>query len=120
MKIKRTIRLLGLGTGNWNLTVTAKGFLPADKTVYVSQLSVNPRVTVNLQKGVSGGGGFILDDTSFDFLKEGNQLLNEQKFDEALAAYQQFLGKKLQACQVKISLAVFHSAPNPSGSERPS
>jgi tetratricopeptide (TPR) repeat protein len=96
---------LGLGTGNWNLTVTAKGYLPADKTLYVSQLSVNPKVTVKLQKGVSGGGGFILDDTSFEFLEKGNQLLNEQKYDEALAAYQQFLEKNPQAYQVKVSLA---------------
>ncbi len=96
---------LGLGTGNWKLTVAAKGYLPADKTLYVSQLSVNPKVTVKLQKGMTGGGAFILDDASFEFLEKGNQLMNEQKYDEALAAYQQFLEKNPQAYQVKISLA---------------
>jgi tetratricopeptide (TPR) repeat protein len=96
---------LGLGTGNWKLAIAAKGYLPVDKTLYVSQLSVNPKVTVKLQKGVMGGGGFIADDTSFEFLEKGNQLLNEQKYDEALAAYQQFLEKNPQAYQVKVSLA---------------
>jgi tetratricopeptide (TPR) repeat protein len=96
---------IGLGTGNWKLAITAKGYLPVDKTLYVSQLSVNPKVTVKLQKGVMGGGGFIADDTSFEFLEKGNQLMNEQKYDEALAAYQQFLEKNPQAYQVKISLA---------------
>ena len=96
---------LGLGTGNWKLTIAAKGYLPVDKTLYVSQLSVNPKVTVKLQKGMTGGGGFILDDASFEFLEKGNQLLNEEKYDEAIAAYQQFLEKNPQAYQVKISLA---------------
>jgi Tfp pilus assembly protein PilF len=96
---------IGLGTGNWNLTVVAKGYLPTEKTVYVSQLSVNPKVTVRLQKGVPEGGGFIEDEASFSFLDKGNQLLNEGKYAEAISAYEQFLAKNPQAYQVKISLA---------------
>lgn len=96
---------IGLGTGNWTLKVVAKGFLPAEKTVYVSQLSVNPKVTVKLEKGLMEGVNLIQDEASFTWLEKGNQLLNEGKYAEAVAAYEQFLERNPQAYQVKISLA---------------
>lgn len=95
---------IGLGTGNWNLTVVAKGYLPVEKTVYVSQLSVNPKVTVKMQKEEKGLGGLVEDEFTFNFLERGNQLLNEGKYEEAIVAYEQFLEKNPQAYQVKLSL----------------
>ncbi len=96
---------IGLGTGNWTLKVVAKGFLPAEKTVYVSQLSVNPKVTIKLNKGVPEAGGYIQDEASIAWLEKGNQLLNEGRYAEAAAAYEEFLAQNPQAYQVKVSLA---------------
>ncbi len=96
---------LGLGTGNWSMTASVKGYLPVSKSLYVSQLSVNPKVTIRLQKASPGAGGLILDETTFVFLEKGNQLLKDGKYDEALASYQQFLEKNPAAYQVQMSIA---------------
>jgi len=96
---------LGLGTGNWNMTATVKGFLPVSKPLYVSQLSINPKVTVRLQKTSTGGGGIIQDETTFVFLEKANQLFKEKKYDEAIASYQQFMEKNPTAYQVSLSIA---------------
>lgn len=96
---------LGLGTGNWNMTAAVKGFLPVSKPLYVSQLSVNPKVTVRLQKTSTGGGGIIQDETTFVFLEKANQLFKEKKYDEAIASYQQFMEKNPAAYQVSLSIA---------------
>jgi lipopolysaccharide biosynthesis regulator YciM len=96
---------IGLGTGYWSLAITAKGYVPEKKTLNISQLSVNPKVTVKLQKrGLGEGTGVIEDEASFELLETGNRLLNEQKYDDALAAYQQFLEKNPLAYQINISI----------------
>jgi tetratricopeptide (TPR) repeat protein len=96
---------LGLGTGNWNMTASVKGFLPVSKPLYVSQLSVNPKVTVRLQKTSKGGGGIIQDETTFAFLEKANQLFKDKKYDEAIASYQQFMEKNPAAYQISLSIA---------------
>jgi tetratricopeptide (TPR) repeat protein len=96
---------IGLGTGNWNMTASFKGYLPVAKALYVSQLSINPKVTVKLQKTAKGGGGFIQDETTFVFLEKGNQLFKEAKYDEAIASYQQFIDKNPTAYQIQLSIA---------------
>jgi tetratricopeptide (TPR) repeat protein len=96
---------LGLGTGNWTMTAAVKGFLPVSKPLYVSQLSINPKVTVRLQKTSKGGGAIIQDETTFIFLEKANQLFKDKKYDEAIASYQQFMEKNPAAYQVSLSIA---------------
>jgi tetratricopeptide (TPR) repeat protein len=96
---------LGLGTGNWNLTAFGAGFDPVNQSLYVSQLSVNPKVTIKLKKAEKPGGGLIQDESSFGFLDKGNQLYREQKYDEAIVQFQQFIEKNPAAYQVRISIA---------------
>jgi tetratricopeptide (TPR) repeat protein len=96
---------LGLGTGNWNLTAFGAGYDPINQPVYVSQLAVNPKVTVKLKKAEKPGGGFIQDQATFAFLDKGNQLFREQKFDEAIAQFEQFIEKNPAAYQVRLSIA---------------
>jgi tetratricopeptide (TPR) repeat protein len=96
---------LGLGTGNWNLTAFGPGYDPVNQAVYVSQLTVNPKVTIKLKKAEKPGGGFIQDESSFAFLEKGNQFYREQKYDEAIGQFQQFIEKNPAAYQVRISIA---------------
>jgi tetratricopeptide (TPR) repeat protein len=96
---------LGLGTGNWHMTAFLAGYDPVTQTLYVSQLQVNPKVTVKMKKAErAGGGGIVQDEASFAFLEKGNQLFREGKYDEAIAQYQQFIEKNPQAYQVQISI----------------
>jgi tetratricopeptide (TPR) repeat protein len=98
---------IGLGTGNWTLTVKAAGYLPADKVVNVSQLSVNPRVEITLEKAAEGSG-VLSDETSVEFLEEGNALYKEGRYDEAIAAYLKFLETNPGLYQIQVSIADCH------------
>jgi tetratricopeptide (TPR) repeat protein len=100
---KGEFSFLGLGTGNWNMTVFLGGYDPVTQSLYVSQLAVNPKVLVKMKKAEKVGG-IIEDEASFAFLDRGNQLFREQKYDEALAQYEQFLQKNPLAYQVKINI----------------
>lgn len=95
---------LGLGTGNWDMTAAMAGYLPQNKTLYVSQLAVNPKVTVKLQKLAKGASGGIGDEKSFELLDKGNQSFKEAKYDEAMALYQQFLEKNPNLYQIQASI----------------
>ncbi len=94
---------LGLGTGNWTLTAVLTGYMPQDKTLYVAQLSVNPKVIIHLQK-IARGAGVVADEATFAILEKGNALFKEQKFDEAIASYQEFLAKNPNLYQVQLSI----------------
>jgi tetratricopeptide (TPR) repeat protein len=96
---------LGLGTGNWYLTAFLAGYDPVNQTLYVSQLQVNPKVTIRMKKAERPGGGIVQDEASFAFLEKGNQLFREGNYEEAIAQYQLFIEKNPQAYQVQLSVA---------------
>ncbi len=96
---------IGLGTGNWELTAAAGGYMPLAKSLYVSQLSVNPKVTVRMQKLSKASSGIVADEATFAILDKGNQAYKEAKFDEAMVFYQQFLDKNPNLYQVRLSIA---------------
>jgi predicted negative regulator of RcsB-dependent stress response len=95
---------IGLGTGNWEFTAMAPGYMPLTKTLYVSQLGVNPKVTVTMQKIPKGGSGVVADEATFAILEKGNQLFKEAKYDEAIAQYQDFLAKNPNLYQIQVSI----------------
>jgi len=95
---------LGLGTGTWRITASAEGYLPASLDTYVRQLEINPKITLTLKKLQLTGGGVISDETSLELLDQGNQLFTEQKYDEALLIYEQFLEKNPAAYQVYLNI----------------
>jgi hypothetical protein len=95
---------IGLGTGNWEFTAMATGCMPLTKTLYVSQLGVNPKVTVTMQKIPKGGSGVVADEATFVILEKGNQLFKEAKYDEAIVQYQDFLAKNPNLYQIQVSI----------------
>jgi tetratricopeptide (TPR) repeat protein len=95
---------IGLGSGNWNLTVTAAGFMPYERVVNVSQLQVNPKVTVALKK-VEQGSGVLSDEASIALLEEGNRLYKDGQYDEAITVYRKFLEANPGLYQIQVSIA---------------
>jgi tetratricopeptide (TPR) repeat protein len=82
----------GLGSGTWRVTVTKEGYLSSSTEVQVSQLAANPPVDLTLTKASAAGaapsvaeGGSLLDN--------GNALLKAGRYDEALAAFEEFAAK---------------------------
>jgi tetratricopeptide (TPR) repeat protein len=82
----------GLGTGAWRVTVSKEGYLSSSTEIQVSQLAANPPVNLTLTRASAGGaapsaevGGSLLDG--------GNALLKAGRYDEALAAFEEFAAK---------------------------
>ena len=97
---------MGLGTGQWDLAVLMKGYEPYAQSLSISQLSLNPKVTVKLKKAEPGTGGTIIqDEDTFSFLELGNQLFKDEKYDGAIAQYQLFLESNPLAYQVQLNIA---------------
>ncbi len=96
---------LGLGTGSWTLTAVAEGYDPVSQAVQVSQLNINPKVTIRLRKATRPGGAFVEDEASYEILERGNQLYKDLKFEEAIAAFQEFKARNPKAYQVDLNIA---------------
>jgi tetratricopeptide (TPR) repeat protein len=100
---KGEFTFMGVGTGNWDVTVNAKGYLPVTQRIYTSQLSKNPKYTIQLQKKAEGTG-IVQDETTFQTLEEGNNFYKEGKYDTALLMFEEFLAKNPGAYQVLLNI----------------
>jgi predicted Zn-dependent protease len=94
---------MGVGTGNWDVTVEAKGFLPVTQRLYTSQLNRNPKFTIQLEKKAEGTG-IVQDEATFQVLEEGNAFYKDGKYDTALLMYEEFLSKNPGAYQVLLNI----------------
>jgi Tfp pilus assembly protein PilF len=95
--------IMGVGTGSWIITASAKGFLPVSTTVRISQLDKNPKVVLKLEKEAAGSG-IVQDEATFQVLEEGNAFFKDGKYDTALMMYEEFLTKNPGAYQVLLNI----------------
>ncbi len=100
---KGEFTFMGVGTGNWDVTVVAEGFLPVTQRLYTSQLNKNPKFTIKLEKKAAGTG-VVQDEATFQTLEEGNNFFKEGKYDTALLMYEEFLAKNPGAYQVLLNI----------------
>jgi Tfp pilus assembly protein PilF len=100
---KGEFTFMGVGTGGWDVTVNAKGYLPVTQRITTSQLERNPKYTIQLQKKAEGTG-IVQDEATFQTLEEGNNFYKEGKYDTALLMYEEFLGKNPGAYQVLLNI----------------
>jgi len=94
-------KIAGLGSGRWEITVSAQGFIPYQKTVSVSQLERNPSLNTILNKIEEQ---LIEEAPGITLFEKGNELFNEKKFEEAIASYQEFLEENPEIYEVHFSL----------------
>jgi len=94
---------LGLGTGTYSVTASAKGYLTVNISSYVSQINKNPKITIKLEKEAAGSG-LVQDEKTFEILEQGNQFYKDGKYETALAMYEEFLGKNPGAYQVMLNI----------------
>jgi len=100
---KGEFNFLGLGTGGWIISVTAKGFMPSQTTCHVSQIDKNPRLVIKLEKEAAGSG-IVQDEASFQVLDQANQFYKDEKYDTAMVMFQEFLTKNPGAYQVILNI----------------
>jgi tetratricopeptide (TPR) repeat protein len=94
----------GMGTGQWRVTVSKDGFGAASADIHVSQLKANPPLNVTLQRA-SGSSGLQTDEAGRSLLDTGNALLEAEKYDEALAAFEGFSAKYPEIYAARLNVA---------------
>jgi tetratricopeptide (TPR) repeat protein len=90
---------IGLGSGNWQVTVSAPGYIPTVTTTFVSQIEKNPKVVLKLKKPEPAKDAVIRDEASLAFIDKATDLFNQKDYDGALAILEQFLAQNPTAYQ---------------------
>lgn len=80
-------RILGLGTGRWNVAASADGYATAEIECSVSQLSRNPPLAQVLTRIQTS----IQDPTPGNLLDKGGELFYQRKYGEAAAVLLDYL-----------------------------
>ena len=107
---KGRFSIIGLKSGQWTFTAQAPGFAPEKGTLPVQTIgSPNPPLTFTLRKG--GGpapagalGGLAAKDLQAE-LATADGLFNQQKWDEAVAAYRGIMAKAPSLSVINLQIA---------------
>ncbi|MGQ9672576.1 MAG: tetratricopeptide repeat protein [Candidatus Aminicenantales bacterium] len=101
----------GMGTGRWRITASKEGYSSSFVEMDVRQLSANPPITFTLKK-IVGLAALKTDEESFALFDRGNSLLREDKYDEALAVFEEFLTKYPDVYQVHLNIGTCYFKKN--------
>lgn len=93
----------GLGTGTWRVTASKEGYLSATTEAQVSQLAANPPAILTLRK-TAGSGAPATAEAAGGLLDKGNALLKEGRYDEAIAAFEEFAAKFPEVFAVHLNI----------------
>ena len=92
--------VIALGTGKFRVTASADGYIPTNTLVFVRQLSKNPPVILKLKAMDKA----VVSEDLVEFLKEGNKLFKEKKYDESIAAFQKVIEKAPEVYQINYKI----------------
>jgi tetratricopeptide (TPR) repeat protein len=87
---KGRFAVAGMGTGRYRITATKEGYQSSYLDMNVRQLRRNPPVDFTLKK-MTGFAPRMADEESYKMFDKGNLLLQEEKYDEALVVFEEFL-----------------------------
>jgi len=92
--------IVGLGTGNFRIIVKADGYIPVNIIREVSQLIKNAPINIEMEKSEKT----VIQEDLMQFLKEGNRLFKEKKYDESIAAFQKVIEKAPDVYQISYKI----------------
>jgi tetratricopeptide (TPR) repeat protein len=94
---KGRFSIIGLRSGTWKITASAPGFSPSGGNVPIRTIGApNPPVDITLAPGASGPTGALAGVNTKELqgeLQKAEELMNQQNYDGAIAAYQAILTK---------------------------
>jgi Flp pilus assembly protein TadD len=89
--------IIGLRSGTWKITASAPGFMPSGGSVPIRTIGApNPPVDIVLAPGAPGPTGALAGVNTKELqgeLQKAEDLMNQQQYDAAIAAYQAILTK---------------------------
>jgi len=100
---KGKFAIAGLGTGNWRIIATKDGYGSASFEMNIRQLGTNPPITFTLKK-ISGVAAFASNKEALAMLDQGNTLLAQENYDQALQLFGEFQGKFPEIYQVHLNI----------------
>jgi len=93
----------GMGTGMWRVTASKNGYASSYADLNIRQLRRNPPITFTLQK-MTGYAALMTDEDAFEIFDKGNLLIQEEKYDEAIGIFEEFLEKYPEIYQVHLNI----------------
>ena len=94
----------GLGSGTWRVTASKDGYVSAYMEMPVSQLKTNPQITLTL-KSVSSVAAQSAEERGGSLIEEGQALLDEGRYDEAVAAFERFAAANPEVYGIRLAIA---------------
>jgi Tfp pilus assembly protein PilF len=96
--------IAGLGTGRWRVAASKEGYVESFVEMDVSQLRPNPPVTLTLKK-TGGLESLPAGKSGIELIDRGNALIQEEKYDEAIAVFGEFQAGNPDLYQVRLNIA---------------
>lgn len=100
---KGNFAVAGMGSGNWRITASKKGYTGFYIDMNIRQLRRNPPITFTLKK-IMSSETLVADDDSLRLYDKGNILIKEEKHDEALKIFEEFLAKYPEIYKVHLNI----------------
>jgi len=101
---KGSFVITGIRGGSWNVTITAPGYEVYQSTVQVSSFSKNLALNIKLKKlDPSAVGGGAREEAEA-LVAQADSLIEEGKFNEAIALYQDYLAKNPQLVTINLMI----------------
>jgi tetratricopeptide (TPR) repeat protein len=100
---KGRFAIAGLGTGSWRMTASKDGYGSSSLEMNIRQLAGNAPITFTLKK-VSGATAVAANKEAMAMLDQGNALLAQENYDQALQVFEEFLGKHPEIYQVHLNI----------------
>ena len=100
---KGKFAIAGLGTGGWRITASKDGYGSSSLEMNIRQLGGNPPIAFTLKK-ISGAAGISSNKEALAMLDQGNALLNQENYDQALQVFGEFQGKYPEIYQVHLNI----------------
>jgi len=94
----------GMGTGKWRVSAHKEGYIESFVVMPISQLRVNPSVTLKMKKA-DRAVALLNDKSILEAIDKGNTLIEEGKYDEAIASFEEVLAKYPNLYPVHLNIA---------------
>jgi tetratricopeptide (TPR) repeat protein len=104
--------IIGLRSGTWKITASAPGFAPGGGSIPVRTIGApNPPVDIVLAPGATGPAGALAGVNTKELqgeLQKAEDLMNQQQYDAAIAAYQAILTKTPALTMINMQIGRAH------------
>lgn len=98
----------GMGSGTWRITASKQGYADSFVDMNVRQLASNPPITFTLKK-MAGLAALKTDKEAIALFDRGNSLMQEEKYDEALKVFEEFVTEYPEVYQAHLNIGTCYS-----------